>query len=151
MKGGRGGLSSQRIPNSVPNKVKVLQNISTVIRGTKEDKLNREPKSGSIWKESWFVHPVPWFFPIICCYLGFSCLTDHLQSFVRHCWCEHWYFQLWFLLVIFSLLSRSFLPSFCGQLGYSSSGIGVQSSWKFQFGPFDVPRRCLPSWLWSFR
>ena len=48
MKGGRGGLTSQRIPNSVPNKVKVLQNISTVIRGTKEDKLNREPKSGSI-------------------------------------------------------------------------------------------------------
>ena len=48
IKRGKGGLTSQRIPNSVPYIIKGLQNISTAIRCTKEKKLKREPKSGSI-------------------------------------------------------------------------------------------------------
>ena len=46
MKGG-GGVTSQRIPNSVPYKIKGVQNTSTVIRRTKEKKLKREPESGT--------------------------------------------------------------------------------------------------------
>ena len=46
--GGGGGLTSQRIPYSVTYKIKGVQNTSTVIRRTKEKKLKREPKSGSI-------------------------------------------------------------------------------------------------------